>query len=506
MLKRFFSLMTAAVLFSGVASAQNASAPASSQAVKAKKKAPLATSCVVSVDAKDTQGEISPLLMGFNLVYAIEPDAFWSGGKIENLLKDLKCKLLRWPGGEVTSAYHWNNLISAREMDTWNPKYKEQLVDQSKIMDLEEYMTHVRAIGCEPMVGVNMVSGFKYNRMQDGLNEAKALIQHCVDNKYNVKYWFLDNECYDPAPEDRQGSRIPEMTPEQYGECINQYTAVLKSVDPNIKIIANWSTGWNASWQKLLRVAGKNIDIADFHMYWRFGGSSWELWLDELMGPSKTMARKDYQIIGENSSYESVIRSFKKETKAQGYDIEVASMEWNVGPNPKLPLSEFQVGLMEAEEFGQFINAGMSMACLWPLHWPGDKNAASGASSYRTMLDHETGEPRANYAMFKMYSDAMGQTLLGSKADAPEVYTVAAKSIDGKSVILYLLRRTDEAPALKTTINLKNFAPASAKAKCYNAKSVDLNKADVTELPIQSLSPLTIDLPAHSFTQITLSQ
>lgn len=49
------------------------------------------------------------------------------------------------------------------------------------------------------MLGVNMASGWKYDREQDGLDEAAALAEY-VKNKTDsgvwpeVTYWFLDNE------------------------------------------------------------------------------------------------------------------------------------------------------------------------------------------------------------------------------------------------------------------------------------------------------------------------
>ena len=56
------------------------------------------------------------------------------------------------------------------------------------IMDLEEYMGHVRAIGAEPLVGINVEAAHKSGREEEGLNEAGSLIQHCVEKNYHVKY------------------------------------------------------------------------------------------------------------------------------------------------------------------------------------------------------------------------------------------------------------------------------------------------------------------------------
>ncbi len=474
------SLFLLLSLGASAASKPRSSAPASE---------PAATNCIVQVDAQQSKGRISPQLMGFNVVFQNEPDSFWADGKIEQRLKELKCGVLRWPGGEVSSYYHWDKMINKGETDTWTPGHENEPSDPARFMDLEEYMKHVRAIGCEPMVGVNMMSGERNNRRADGLAEAKALIQHCVDEQYNVKYWFLDNECYLPE-------KKPELTPEQYAECINAYAEVLKSVDPSIEIIANWMWCWSPEWEKILQIAGKNIDIADMHFYWRSAGVSYDFWLQQTpMGQGRSIAENHGKLI-KIHNYMQTIQDVKDGGNALGLKIKTASLEWNVGPSPKAPLSQFQAALMQAEEFGEFINGGMDLACLWPMHWP-DSNA------YRTVFDDKTGAPHPNYQMLKMYSDAMGQNLLASSTTAKEVRSVAAQTPDGNTVYLYLLRKSNDAPDLPTTLNLKGFEARTVKAVCFNSADINADQAEVKEIPVNVES---INLPAHSFTKITLSK
>ncbi len=451
-------------------------------------------SCNVTLDVSQEHGQISPLLMGFNIVFQTESDELWEKGKLDEKLKELKCGVLRFPGGEVTSYYHWNKMIDKGETDTWDPKYKEEKVDQSKFMDLDEYIGHVRAIGCEPVLGINMESGAKFNRQSEGLEEAKALMRYCKEKNFNVKYWFLDNESYLHG-----GHNALPMRPKQYAELINTYVPAMREIDPNIKTIANWAGGWNPDWQELLSLAGKNIDIADFHLYFRNGGATWNYWLTHPMGMAKKMGTATFQPQGPNDSYEEMINYFKEQARKAGHQIEVASQEWNVGPTPKDNLSRFQVAMMQAEEFGQFINAGVVMSCLWPMHWP-------GGNDYRTVFDNKTGEPHADFEMFKMYGELMGQTLLKCKVDAPEVYSVAGKSADGKQVLIYLLRKSNKAAPMPTTIDLGGFKAASAKAVSFTAKDLKDDNAQIIDVPVTMNGAFKIDLPAHSFTKITISQ
>jgi hypothetical protein len=430
-------------------------------------------SCAVNVDANDQRGTISPMLMGFNFVYKYERDSIWVNGRLERALKELKCGLLRWPGGTVVSTYHWKQMPG------------------TPIMDLEEYMGHVRAIGAQPLVGVNAHESFLSGREHEGLEEARSLIEHCVSSNYQVKYWYIDNELYLPKPQ-------PRMTAEQYARAISRYAAVLRAVDPQIQIVANWEVRWSPGWERILQMAGKDVDIADFHLYYHARKElSWESWLQDT---PMTMIRMkpDQTTYDGRMTYSEMIRDFRAQAKSRGRDLKLAALEWNMFKNLVGRMSPFQGALLEAEEFGQFINAGLDMACFWPLHINGNK--------YRVLYDQQTGELNPNFQMFKMYSDVLGQNLLGSQADQPEVRTVAALSREGKVVTVYLLRKAGEAAPLPVTIHLKNFRPAHARAKVFNAASLSASVAAVSELAVKSLTPPRVDLPAHSFTEITLTK
>lgn len=94
----------------------------------------------VSVFAKQEQGMVSPFLMGFNIVYAYEKDAPWKA-HVPELIKKLSTKPLRWPGGTVTTFYHWNNLTGQGWADSWSPTFDaSKNAPPSMYMDVDEYL------------------------------------------------------------------------------------------------------------------------------------------------------------------------------------------------------------------------------------------------------------------------------------------------------------------------------------------------------------------------------
>lgn len=140
-------------------------------------------------------------LFGVNIVYSWEKDDYWNGTTGNNpaaqSLSYTGNSFIRYPGGEVTSYYHWNNPVGRGWSDSWSPNFNGVYEPPDNWMSLEEYFQYLG--NSLPMLGINMVSGWKYNRTEDGLNEAEALANY-TRNKIDmgvwpeVVYWFLDNE------------------------------------------------------------------------------------------------------------------------------------------------------------------------------------------------------------------------------------------------------------------------------------------------------------------------
>jgi alpha-L-arabinofuranosidase len=216
--------------------------------------------------------------MGFNVIYPHEKNAIWQDGKIAGYLKDVNVAFIRYPGGTVSSYYHWNQLTGEGWKDSWDTANPVVTKSLSEFMGIDEYMALVKATGATPLVGINMSSGWRWNRNEDGINEAIALMQYCKDRNFKVEYWFLDNE---PYQDDSNGGA---KTPEQYGSLINTYVPVMKAFDPTIKIVVNWNSGFKSKrneFEKLINLAGANIDVLDAHWYWSWSDTSWEKWLNK---------------------------------------------------------------------------------------------------------------------------------------------------------------------------------------------------------------------------------
>jgi alpha-L-arabinofuranosidase len=381
---------------------------------------------VIRVD-NSVEHPVSNKLMGFNLIYPHEKNSIWQDGRIAGYLKDVNVAFLRYPGGTVCSYYHWNKLTGEGWKDSWDPVNPVQSKASSEFMDLDEYMSIVKSTGATPLLGINVSSGWRWNRKQDGINEALALMKYCKNKNFKVQYWYLDNE---PYQHDSNGGT---KTPEQYADLINTYAPVMKAFDPNIKVVANWNSGFKtkrAEYERLIKAAGANIDIIDAHWYWNWNDPSWQKWLQKTpMG----------QWTGE--SYEEDIAYFRKMVTDLGYpDIKLASFEWNSGPPKGGNFTTCRSALTQAEMMMQFISGGLDYAVFWPIHWP-DK-----ATKIRSFVDPVTKKANPNYYLFKFLGKMQGGILIQSQIirKGENIIAISVQDSDLKALRICILNKNEK--------------------------------------------------------------
>ena len=263
---------------------------------------------------------ISDKLLGFNVCYARNPDSLWADGSVAETIKSVRPGFLRYPGGTVNTFFHWETPTGNGWADCWDPAYDHATdMPASEYMDIDEYFRLIDQTGAEPLVGINVTSGFIWNRVEDGVQEALRLMKYCRDKGYKVRYWYMGNE---PYMHDCNGGAV---SPARYGEMINAFVPRMKEFDPDIKIVANWYATFRKhgdGYDDLFRVAGRNIDIIDVHWYCMWGNATWAQWL------SKTPCG-----VYLGDSYESEMERFKEICARNGMShVSLASLEWNVGP------------------------------------------------------------------------------------------------------------------------------------------------------------------------------
>jgi alpha-L-arabinofuranosidase len=151
--------------------------------------------------------------------------------------------VLRWPGGNFASGYHWADGVGPPEA---RPRRMELAwhAEESNRFGTDEFMAYCRALGAEPYVCLNMGTGT--------LDEAQAWVEYCNGTgdtywanrrrenghagPYGVRYWGLGNELYGPW-------QTGALSAEAYVAKAREWAKVLRWTDPQVQLVACGQNG-----------------------------------------------------------------------------------------------------------------------------------------------------------------------------------------------------------------------------------------------------------------------
>lgn len=445
----------------------------------------------ISVYPDLVEKDLSIFMTGFNMSFYHDTDQLWADGKIINALKDVRAGMLRFPGGNETSFYHWEYPGSPGYLDVFNPEHKEQIEATIKIedtksketsnMDTDEFIAVCRQIGAEPLLGINILSGIQNKREQESLDEAVRWVQYCKDKGYNVKYWYLDNEVNSPGAYGRP------LYAKDYAGYIERYSKALKAVDPDIKLVANLLHSDVEDKKELISRAGKYFDILDLHFYYGWDVAEWNKWIAQ-----RPMIDMDV-----NMSYTNVINNLGSYIKSsENPNIELACLEWNIAPTKAGILSDYQQALMQTEMFQQFLQSDLKMACVWPLIWSVDKG------TFPSILTQDEHSPTPLYQILKLYSEVLGnKQVFGISSDmriVPQCITG-----DKNSWVCAINKSKYEIPVKIEMKGGRNYS--NAKVNIVSAEDINDNQCKVSEQEVSIKGNIiSFTVPAFSFFRVDL--
>lgn len=372
---------------------------------------------------------------------SLMPDSFLtSGGFRPDLLKamaDLHPPVIRWPGGSFVANYHWKTSIGPQSKRV--SKAPAQWDDLDPLsFGIDEFMSLCRRLGSEPIVVIN--TGAKDGNVDRAqyVQDARDFVEYCNGpatskwgrvrasnghpDPYNVKYWELDNEIW-------------RMTPEDYVAALRQFIPAMKQVDPGIKTIACGSGGLGARWSEgdtaVIQQAADLVDYLSIHHY-----ENPDHFAD---GPAKAEAFWNHLSGMIAQSKNPGMKLFMSEWNAQ-------STDWRTGL--------YAGGMLNAFEKSSVVT--MATPALWLRHV-----TAPAWDNAFVNFDNRSWFPAPNYVVMKLYRDHFVPQLLSVEGDAPGVNANAAKSEDGRRVVVKLVNTSDA--AREVSVELGGFTAGSAK-------------------------------------------
>ena len=176
--------------------------------------------------------------------------------------RPLRFPVLRWPGGNFVSGYHWLDGVGPRDA---RPRRTDLAwyAEESNRFGTNEFITYCRELGTEPFICVNMGSGtmdeaqawVEYCNSTGDTSWANLRRQHGHPEPHRVRYWGLGNEMYG-------GWQIGNMNAHDYVKKARAFAMVMKRTDPSIQLVGCGQNGWS-EWDEI--VLGGLAELIDFH-------------------------------------------------------------------------------------------------------------------------------------------------------------------------------------------------------------------------------------------------
>ena len=276
-------------------------------------------------------------------------------------LRPLEIPVIRYPGGNFTSTYHWQDGVGPRESRPRRPELAWHSIESNEF-GTDEFMQWCTQLGAEPYFCLNFGTGT--------LDEALAWLEYCngtLDTyyanlrrknghpePYKVKYWALGNEMWGDW-------QLNQMTAEAYAERAFQWAKALKLLDPSIELVLCGKEGANIWDFTVLQRVVKNrgidelgeervhlIDMHAIHMYTasedHYENVTAPLVAERLIETASAMI--------DAAHYENAISADQKRPK-------VCFDEWNVWDPSRAPGSqgaEENYTLSDALAVGVYLN------------------------------------------------------------------------------------------------------------------------------------------------------
>ncbi|HEX2438456.1 MAG TPA: alpha-L-arabinofuranosidase C-terminal domain-containing protein [Methylomirabilota bacterium] len=181
--------------------------------------------------------------------------------------RPLRFPLLRWPGGNFVSGYHWLDGVGPKEQ---RPRRSELAwyAEESNRFGTDEFIEYCRVLGTEPFICVNMGSGtmdeaqawVEYCNGTGNTSWANLRRQHGHPEPYRVRYWGLGNEMYG-------GWQIGNLSAHDYVKRARAFAMVMKRTDPTIELIGCGQNGWSEWDEIVLAGTAELIDHHSIHLY-----------------------------------------------------------------------------------------------------------------------------------------------------------------------------------------------------------------------------------------------
>ncbi len=192
---------------------------------------------------------------------------------VMELVKELQVPIIRYPGGNMVSAYNWEDGVGPKENRPRRLELAWGVIETNQI-GTNEFVEWAKAVNSEVMMAVNLGTR--------GIEAARNLLEYCnhsggtywsdlrkehgYKEPHNIKTWCLGNEMDGPW-------QIGQKTADEYGRIATETAKVMKLVDPSIELVTCGSSGSGMltfpEWEAItLDHTYEHVDYISLHQYY----------------------------------------------------------------------------------------------------------------------------------------------------------------------------------------------------------------------------------------------
>lgn len=422
--------------------------------------------------------------------------------------KALNVPIIRWPGGNFVSGYHWEDGIGPKAQRptridlAWG--YHE-----NNSFGTDEYIDWCRKVNTEPYFCVNLGTGtmdearnwVEYCNVEKGTYFSDLRIKNGHSEPFNVKYWGLGNEIDGPW-------QMGHKSAEDYGKVALETAKLMKWIDEDIKLVVAGSSNPElgfAAWNRTVLSYTKDyVDYISLHNYTGNRNNNYY----EFMASSVDVEK--YIKTTEGIINEQLLNSNRKTP------IYIAFDEYNVwyrakGNEGNEEVYNLEDALVVASYLNAFIRNAqvVKMANLAQL-----VNVIAPVFTTKEGLWYQTiFYPLQLFAnnchgtSLDVYLDCPTYEMKGE--NIPFLDVSSAHNIEKNEVVINVVNKHKE-NAIKTDI-ISQYGTFGGKATIYevngkdikdeNSKDKQLVKIKTSEMNVKG-DQFTYSFPAHSYTMI----
>lgn len=292
------------------------------------------------------------------------------------LIKEMGIPIIRYPGGNFLSNYHWEDGVGPKELRPRTTDAAWQTVEPNEV-GTDEFHRFATLVGAEVMMAVNLGTRgpedaknlYEYCNFEAGSKYADMRVKNGRSVPYGDRVWCLGNEMDGPW-------QVGNRSPRDYAETARKTAQLLKRMDPGCELVACGSSNYDmptfGEWEAaVLEETYDYVEYLSLHQYYKNRGNTPEyLAMSEQMNRFiRTVASVCDYVKGKKHSNKTIYLSFDEYNVWGKQRCSNQEGMWRIAPRRE----EYVYTMEDALLFGSMLMTlirncdRVKMACLAQL-------------------------------------------------------------------------------------------------------------------------------------------